>query len=557
MHHIYHYLALAGGALFLYFISHFLRLIIRLHLSPLRSLRGPPAASFLLGNLKAMHDQANNNIIARWEAIYGPAFAYKGIFGGCRLITTDPLAISYVLTNHKKYPKPEFIRENLASMGAGQYSVLTVEGEDHDRQRKILAPAFTTSQIKSLTPIFWQKAYEVRDVWMKSIQEADAAEASRIDVCAWLSKAALDVIGLAGFGYSFDALAKDDNELASAYNVIFTTSQKFRTAAILQLWFPLLRIFRRHNTLMKHAHSILDRIGLELVEERKKEVAAELDNASRLDGKANSQAPFPANVKALPRDLLSVLIRSNLASTPSDRMNISEVLCQISTFTLAGHETTSFALTWCLYALAQSPDCQKKLRAELHTISRGSPSFDEEVANLRYLDWVVRETLRLHAPVVCTMRVAMQEDEIPVLASFTDKSGTSRSSIKVNKHDLVALPIQTVNKSSAIWGEDAHVFRPERWEKPPKEAKAIQGLYSNILTFLSGSRGCIGYKFAVTEIKIFLYALLHDLEFSIDPSIIIEKTFNVVARPSVKSEPDAGNQMPLSISLVSVLPTDS
>ena len=133
---------------------------------------------------------------------------------------------------------------------------------------------------------------------------------------------------------------------------------------------------------------------------------------------------------------------------------------------------------------------------------------------------------------ISSMRVCMRdEDEIPVSpdsGGYLDRYGQRRWSIKVRKHDIISLPIQAINKSTKLWGPDASVFRPERWESPPHQIKAIPGLYSNILTFLNGNpldgnRACIGYKFALLEMKIFLYVLLKDLDFSIDPSIVIEK----------------------------------
>jgi len=60
---------------------------------------------------------------------------------------------------------------------------------------------------------------------------------------AWLGRAALDVIGLAGFGYAFDSLTNVENELANAFRVIFETSSKFRARLILEMWIPFLRRF--------------------------------------------------------------------------------------------------------------------------------------------------------------------------------------------------------------------------------------------------------------------------------------------------------------------------
>ena len=69
---------------------------------------------------------------------------------------------------------------------------------------------------------------------------------------------------------------------------------------------------------------------------------------------------------------------------------------------------------------------------------------------------------------------------------------------------------------------------PDRWLEPPKTAQAVPGLYAHMLTFLNGSpisgnRACIGYRFALTEIKVFLFVLLCALEFEVVEGLEIEK----------------------------------
>ncbi|KAJ6557224.1 cytochrome P450 [Mycena vulgaris] len=553
-------------SLIVYLLSGFIRLVVRQFLSPLTLLRGPPCPSFFMGNLMEMHDQENNNLIAEWEAAYGSTFVYRGFIGGCRLMTTDPAAVAHILGNAYDYPKPDFVRDSLATMVAGHDGLLTVEGDAHKRQ----TPAFSASHIKSLTPIFWDKASKLRDIWLHTAAQADEKEANdsksnssvppgyaRVDVLVWLGRATLDAIGLAGFGYNFNSLTDDDNELAHAFGVIFSTARKFRVMTILQVWFPFLRRFRRNNAVMTQAQGTMRRIGLDLIRERSEAVIEEHRHV--LSGKGGG---IDGDKTILGRDILSVLIRSNSAESATQNMSVDE--------------TTSSALTWCLYALVQHPLVQRTLRTALRDVELDlqseHPGLEESdlqlyqqmltdrLSKCEYLDWVIRETLRLHAPITSTMRVCMRdEDEIPVTADGAsgepgclDKNGKRLYGIRVKKWDIITIPIQAINKSQALWGEDARAFKPERWANPPSTAKAIPGLYSNTLTFLNGNpldgnRACIGYKFALIEMKIFLYTLLKDIEFRQDPSMVIEKKVNVVTRPFVKSEPALGNQMPLYI----------
>ena len=133
----------------LYFAWTFLMLVLRQARSPLRHLPGPPSPSFFMGNLREMHDQENTGLVARWEAAYGSTFVYRGFIGGCRLMTTDPVAVAHILGHGYDYPKPDFVRDALASMAAGHEGLLVVEGEDHRRQVRLrltlIGPGVLTS----------------------------------------------------------------------------------------------------------------------------------------------------------------------------------------------------------------------------------------------------------------------------------------------------------------------------------------------------------------------------------------------------------------------------
>jgi len=206
-----------------------------------------------------------------------------------------------------------------------------------------------------------------------------------------------------------------------------------------------------------------------------------------------------------------------------------------------------------LYQLALSPRVQTKLRKELLSVNSPTPSV-EDLNALPYLDQVVREGLRVHAPITSTMRAAGKDDVIPLSAPIYDRKGRAMSEIRIKKGDVITIPIAPINQLKSLWGPDAHEFRPERWDQVPGAVSSIPGIYSNLLTFLGGPRNCIGYRFALAEIKVFLFTLLRSCQFDIDPSLVIEKKLNIVARPVVKSEPDSGNQMPLYIRPLSDTP---
>jgi len=243
------------------------------------------------------------------------------------------------------------------------------------------------------------------------------------------------------------------------------------------------------------------------------------------------------------------LVRANMAADlpENQRMSDEDVVAQVPTFMVAGHETTSTAATWCLYALSIDPRVQSKLRDEILQVPTDTPSMDALMA-LPYLDSVCRETLRIHPPVPMAGRVAQKEDMIPLETTFLDVKGRTQDYIRVTKGDFVLLPIVAINRSKDIWGEDALEFKPERWESIPEAVSKIPGVWGNMFSFLGGSRACIGYRFSIVEIKAILFTLLRSFEFELAvPKEDIVKRSAIVTRPVLRGDVENKTQMPLTI----------
>lgn len=163
---------------------------------------------------------------------------------------------------------------------------------------------------------------------------------------------------------------------------------------------------------------------------------------------------------------------------------------------------------------------QQKLRDELLGVATDNPTMDELNA-LPYLDAVVRETMRVHAPVPSSIRVAMRDDVIPLNTPYVDVHGQVHDAVRVTKGSPIFIPILAINRAKALWGEDAHEFRwvvahaygcrvvltvffwlvvrPERWANVPEAAQSVPGVWGNLMSFLGGPRSCIGYRFSLVE----------------------------------------------------------
>jgi cytochrome P450 len=322
--------------------------------------------------------------------------------------------------------------------------VLVAEGAAHRAQRRVLNPAFGPAQLRALTGVFLDKANEVRparpgrsvlrcaadarDAQLRDVCAAHVAAApgAPVDMLALLSRATLDVIGLAGFGYDFGSLARapdDPSELSKAFAAVFAP-RGFSLWAVAQGLVPALRhLPTPGNRVVRGARATMDRIGGALIAERK---AA---GAQSTDGKDGAGQ----------KDLLSLLVRANTAADAAQRLSDADVRAQIPTFLLAGHETTSTGVAWALFALARHPAVLAELRSELRasplpTGATGNAPLEQDALaaldRLPLLDAVVRETMRLYAPVPSTIREAVQDAALPLSAPFTDRHGVQQHEIR-------------------------------------------------------------------------------------------------------------------------------
>ncbi|KAJ7486927.1 cytochrome P450 [Mycena latifolia] len=525
-------LSSVAGTLGAYVLYRILKLAYQEIYSPIRHLPGPKSSHFLYGNLKEIWDEENSVPQERWVKQFGPTLKYNGFWGASmnRLYTTDTKALNHFLTNSNIYQKPEASRSNIAQIFG--HGLLVAEGDEHRQQRKIMNPAFGAPQVRELTGIFVEKSLELRDIWASQVSNAGGTV--RVDVLLWLSRATLDIIGLAGFNYHFNSLSGSESatELGVAFSTIFTTGMQMNPLRMLRANVPALQIIpTKVDKIIKTSQATMMRIGRKLLQDSKNEMA--------------ESGTFE---KGRSRDLLSLLVRANTAKDipASQRLSDEDVLAQVPTFLIAGHETTSSATTWALYALTQNTGAQTRLREELLGLETDHPSMDQLNA-LPYLDCVVRETLRIHAPVPGTVRCAAQDDVVPLATPFTDVDGVVHESLKVTKGQTIMIPILAMNRDPAIWGPDALEFKPERWESQTI-SNTLPGIWGHMLTFLGGPRACIGYRFSLVETKALLFTLVRAFEFELAvPVADLGKRSTIVQRPLVRSEPEKGNQMPLLI----------
>ncbi|KAJ7177190.1 cytochrome P450 [Mycena filopes] len=520
------------GTVLFYLIYHASQVLYHNLTSPLRHVAGPESPSFLVGNFKQM--ASNPAQTEQWRNEFGPIFRFKGLFSVSELHASDLKAITHIVTNGSRYQKaPAALVNTRRLFGKG---LLGVETSEHKRHRKILNPAFGVSQIRALTEVFIEKSVQLRDIWA---QQVGTEASARIDVLIWLRRMTLDVIGQAGFNYQFHGLEPNHqpNELNGVFTDLFHSPQSIRIARfrLAQAMVPILQLVPVPGwRVTANARQKLAAVGTQIVSESK---------ANMHDSEGEKKAGSG-------RDLLSLIVKANVATnlSPSQRLGDAEVIAQIPTFFLAGHETTSTAASWALHALSHDQRVQKKLREELLTMSTDNPTM-EELNSLSYLESVVREVMRVHAPAVFTQRMAMEDDVLPLSKPYIDRQGNSHDSLPISKGQMIHVPILAVNTDKEIWGEDAHEFKPERWENIPERATAIPGVWGNLMTFFAGPHNCIGFRFSIAELKALLFTLLRAFEFlpAVPRDQIKPIMSGILQRPSLVENSKQGSGLPLIV----------
>ncbi|KAK7042020.1 cytochrome P450 [Favolaschia claudopus] len=527
--------AVALGVYAIYTIS---KLLYDELTSPLRKLPGPKSDHWMLGNRQQMFKNFDGQE-GRWTKEYGRNIRINGFFGFSNLYTTDTKAIQHVLSHSYIYQKPAQGRYSLGRIvGPG---VLVVEEDEHKKQRRIMNPAFGPTHLRALTSLFVEKSKQLRDIWTAKATQSGGSV--KLNVIPEFSTAALDIIGKAGFNYDFKSLGSAPShgrgnvrdELHEAFTKVSAVGDMAKTLlGFLRMTFPLLRPILPKTKIdytIDTAQGTMRRIGMGLLEESKRQAMAGAESHTA-------------------RDLLSLLVRANMDKDipESQRMSDDDVLAQVPTFLVAGHETTSTAASWTIYELAKNPELQSRLREDLLSLDNDTPSMDD-LNSLPYLDCVVRETLRANAPVPITFRTAMRDDIIPLGTPYTDRNGLVHDTLEIRKGQWIVIPILSVNRDPDIWGADSLEYIPERWQRTPSISTNIPGVWSQMLSFLGGPRACIGFRFSIIELKALLFTLVRTLEFELAvPAGDVGRTITpIVQLPIVRSDVDAGSQLPVLI----------
>jgi cytochrome P450 len=410
-------------------------------------------------------------VLAKYSQTFGDTFRFY--LGGLKeaIVTIDPAVIQHVLkTNAENYQKSEIqVRRMGHFLGKG---LLTTHGEPWRTQRRLIQKGFDRKQLDALSSI-------MQDSLAESLQDFDEQiRSGPVDIYPQLMKMTFAMVARSLFGAR---LTNEDIDLVSH---TICTVQEFIVRQTLQPylnpWFSVSGELRKHEDMRAQADSIL----MAYIKKRRNEPPGQ--------------------------DLLQTLMDARYAD--GEGMPDELILSESMQLLVAGHETSSNALSWMLYLLSSRPDCLEKVRQEFDSVLGDEPLTHADVLKFEFTTQVIQEALRLYPPFWMIDRMAVADDRV--------------GDIVISRGSMVIVYVYGAHHAPRYW-ENPEDFDTERFTKANEKLRTP----FTYLPFGGGPRVCIGNQYAMLQMLMILSHLLRKYDFQLAPGQEIEPRPMVILRP--------------------------
>ncbi|MGW2371065.1 bifunctional cytochrome P450/NADPH--P450 reductase [Kitasatospora sp. NPDC001683] len=390
---------------------------------------------------------------------HGPAFLQR--LHGREMLLVSSLELVEELADEERFTKAigpalQNVRE---FTGDGLFTAYNDE-PNWARAHDILMPAFALGSMRTYHPVMLKVARRLIEAW-----DRRSAAGLTVDVPGDMTRMTLDTIGLAGFGFDFGSFERDE-------------PHPFVEAMVRCLDWAMTRQTRNPEL----DHSERD--------------AAFRRDADYLAGVVDEviAARVASGAETGPAEDLLGLMLGAVHPVDGTRLDIENIRNQVITFLIAGHETTSGALSFALHYLAKHPAELRRVQQEVDALwgdqADPDPSY-EDVGRLRHTRQVLNEALRLWPTAPQFSREAREETllggRIPV------------------RPGLPIFVLTTMLHRDPAWGDNPELFDPSRFD-PEREAARSPHAFK---PFGTGERACIGRQFALHEATMLLGMLVH------------------------------------------------
>ncbi|XP_050413253.1 cytochrome P450 4F4 [Patella vulgata] len=371
--------------------------------------------------------------------------------------------------------------------------LLISNNERWARNRRLLTPGFHFDILRPYVNIY-NTAVEI----LIDKISTTAKKGETFEVFDAMSLLTLDIILKCAFSYESQCQVQ-------GYNMAYVTAvkelQDIWVARSLKPWlhmdwaFKLTQDGKKFYKHCDYVHSVTE----DLIDKRRKFMDSSKNNSEQLKEKKHL-------------DFLDIL----LTAKDEDGKGLTpyEIRSEADTFLFEGHDTTTSAISWTLYSLAEHPHFQKQVQDEVDEILKDRDSSNiqfEDLPKLVFLGQCIKEGLRLHTPVTFIERELKEELD---LEGHIIPPGT-----------MVAMQIYALHHNFKVW-DDPMVFKPERFSS--ENIKDMDPFA--FIPFSAGLRNCIGQNFAMHEMKVVIARILHSFTLSLDPNWEVKKAPRAVMK---------------------------
>ena len=441
----------------------------------------PPGPTYKLpGKLLRQFIRDPINTLSTIAREYGEISYFKLGPEHVYLINNPDYVEKVLIYDHRNFKKGKRLQTAKAVLGEG---LVTSEGDFHNHQRRLIQPIFHPKQIMIYSNIMTDYAVRMHNGWK---------DGSTVDISEEMMRLTLGIICKSVLNYDVESEAQ---EVGKALTTVRNYSKRLQSpiGQVLNK-IPILPAPKR----AREAREKLDSLVYGLISDRRQqeESGNEMrydDLLSRLMQAQESNTANHVSNNGIPSTSTSP------TSTSDGKMSDKQVRDEVMTIFIAGHETTSNALTWTFYLLSQYSNVERKLHDEIELVLGNRIPTVDDIPKLQYTEMVLRESMRIFPP-VWTMGRRVENDYS--VGEYTIPVGSS------------ILMCQYVMHHDPRYYEKPEEFNPDRWTDDFKTRLPRFSYFP----FGGGIRGCIGESFAWMEGVLIIATIAQEWSMHLVPS---------------------------------------
>lgn len=338
-------------------------------------------------------------------------------------------------------------------------------------RRKLLTPAFHFRILEDFQDIF----YEQSNVLVEKLKQEKKDE--EVEISELITLCTLDIVGDSAMGVQLNAQIRSDNLYVKAVkDITFSIVQWFAKP---WYWFPPILYFSAMGKKRRKDIELVHKFARKVIKKKKDELIEKLEENQSLDDFQEDKEVLGIKKR---RAFLDLLVYHHLNDGSLTEEDIRE---EVDTFMFEGHDTTAMGITWTLYLLGLHQDIQERVFQELCDIFNDDINRNikiEDIKHMKYLENVIKESIRLYPSVPFILRRNTEELKI--------------GDNIIPRNSSLVVYIYGIHHNPEVF-ENPEVFDPDRFLQENCENRHPFAY----VPFSAGPRNCIGQRFAMMVMK--------------------------------------------------------